>query len=100
MAITYYYIHTYLNLPRLQQKAAKADIFKFLESHIKKVYSIKRANELKNCLSFLQGKECPHQKKIGFLKTSVTVNNFSFFYKSHFKNPFKNPTSYLVEAGI
>ena len=23
-----------------------------------------------------------------------------FFYKSHFKNPVKNPTSYLVEAGI
>ena len=23
-----------------------------------------------------------------------------FFYKSHFKNPLKNPTSYLVEAGI
>ena len=23
-----------------------------------------------------------------------------FFYKSHFKNPLKNPASYLVEAGI
>ena len=23
-----------------------------------------------------------------------------FFYKSHFKNPLKYPTSYLVEAGI
>ena len=55
-------------MPQIYSTENSADILS-TKGHITKVYSIKGV-DLKICLDFLLGKECPDSKNSGVLKTA------------------------------